>query len=93
MRADRTEHPPLGFEGGSSGSCGVAVLNRSQNLHPKRTIFLKPGDHVTLQTPGGGGFYCASERHLEAIERDIEDEVLSIEKARESYGYLGGNND
>ena len=93
MRADRTEHPPLGFEGGSSGSCGVAVLNRSQNLHPKRTIFLKPGDHVTLQTPGGGGFYCASERHLEAIERDIDDEVLSIGKARESYGYLGGNND
>jgi len=90
MRADRMFHPPMGMSNGLDGSVGRAVLNGSQVLHSKRTIFLNPGDRVELETPGGGGFFDPHTRMKTAVKKDIDDGIVSVEKAKSLYGYQPG---
>jgi N-methylhydantoinase B len=85
MRADRLVFPPLGFDGGAAGSRGTAMLNDETPIHPKRTIFLAPGDTVDFKTPGGGGFGEPRQRERTALERDVEDGIISHEAARKLY--------
>ena len=87
MRADRIHHPPLGFAGGHAGRAGTATLNDATALHSKRTIFIQPGDVVDLQTPGGGGFFDPLTRDPDAVARDIDNELVSPEIARQIYGF------
>jgi N-methylhydantoinase B len=89
MRADRIDHPPLGFAGGRAGRAGRATLNDGEPLHPKRTVFIQPGDVVDLQTPGGGGFFDPRERDPAAVRRDVADGLVSPEAAAETYGVAG----
>jgi N-methylhydantoinase B len=53
---DRITHPARGRLGGSAGAPGVVLINGRPLEMPKRVVVLNPGDVVTLQTPGGGGF-------------------------------------
>ena len=87
MRADRIRHPPLGFAGGHAGSAGTATLNDREPLHPKRTVFIDPGDVVDLRTPGGGGFFDPRSRDRAAVERDLDDGIVSEAEARAVYGH------
>lgn len=87
MRADRLVFPPLGFDGGLPGSRGTAVLNDKTPIHPKRTIFLAPGDTVDFRTPGGGGFGDPQSRDREAVEQDVENGIVSREAARKLYDW------
>ena len=87
MRADRIHHPPLGFAGGHAGHAGRATLNDREPLHPKRTVFIDPGDVVDLRTPGGGGYFDPRSRATAAVERDLDDEIVSEAEARAVYGY------
>lgn len=87
MRADRIRHPPLGFSGGRAGRAGTATLNDRAPLHPKRTVFIEPGDVVDLRTPGGGGFFDPRARARSAVERDLDDGIVSPAQARAVYGY------
>ena len=86
MRADRIRHPPLGFSGGHAGQAGRATLNDREPLHPKRTVFIDPGDVVDLRTPGGGGYFDPRSRARSAVERDLDDGIVSPEQARAIYG-------
>ncbi len=92
MRADRIRHPPLGFAGGHAGHPGTATLNDTEPLHPKRTVFIDPGDVVDLRTPGGGGFHDPRSRDRAAVERDLDDELVSEVEARAHYGFEPGQN-
>ncbi len=142
MRADRIRHPPLGFAGGRAGRAGSATLNDREPLHPKRTVFIDPGDVVDLRAPGGGqwhslkgifpfssamavrngsrnmlilkgvaferiwekrafarrsalsechcgggGYFDPRSRARAAVERDLDDEIVSEAEARAAYGY------
>lgn len=42
--------------GGSEDTEGSIV-----NLGGKNTVMMRPGDKIVIQTPGGGGYGCASE--------------------------------
>lgn len=53
---DRVKHPARGRLGGHQGAPGVALVNGAPLENPKRVVVLQPGDVVTLQTPGGGGY-------------------------------------
>jgi N-methylhydantoinase B len=53
--SDRRRHPPRGADGGRPGKPGSNRLN-GRKLGPKARARLEPGDTITIQTPGGGGY-------------------------------------
>jgi N-methylhydantoinase B len=55
LLTDRRRHGPAGAAGGSAGAPGVNALD-GQRLGPKATASLEPGQVVSVQTPGGGGW-------------------------------------
>ena len=56
----RGPYPPYGLEGGEPGALGRNILqrpDRSTELLPGTAYFpVHPGDCLTIETPGGGGF-------------------------------------
>lgn len=61
----------------------------SRNLDPTTVtvIALERGDVIRLTVGGGGGFGGPSLRSRESIERDIDDERITLAHAIEAYGY------
>jgi N-methylhydantoinase B len=51
---ERRRHAPPGADGGQRGAPGRNVLNGDE-LEPKASGTLKPGDRLRIETPGGGG--------------------------------------
>jgi N-methylhydantoinase B len=51
---ERRRHPPPGAEGGESGAPGRNLVN-GEELGPKASGELRPGDRLRIETPGGGG--------------------------------------
>lgn len=51
---ERRRHAPPGAAGGERGARGRNLLNGNE-LPAKATGDLRPGDRLTIQTPGGGG--------------------------------------
>jgi N-methylhydantoinase B len=59
LLADRHARKPPGAQGGDDGACGRHWLTRggaAKPLRAKTSLPLEPGDVVTIQTPGGGGY-------------------------------------
>jgi len=59
LLADRHTRRPPGAQGGRPGACGRHTLTRDgveTPLPAKTSLTLRPGDVLTIQTPGGGGF-------------------------------------
>ena len=52
---ERRHNPPQGMAGGRPGALGRTLLNGDE-LPPKATRQLAPGDVVRIETPGGGGW-------------------------------------
>jgi N-methylhydantoinase B len=55
LLTERRRHAPQGAHGGGDGALGRNALNGNP-LPAKTRVELQPGDVVTLETPGGGGF-------------------------------------
>jgi N-methylhydantoinase B len=53
--SERRLNAPQGANGGLPGACGRNVLDGDE-LEAKAARDLAPGDVVTIETPGGGGF-------------------------------------
>jgi N-methylhydantoinase B len=90
LLADRQRHPPYGLVGGEGGACGETYLladGERRRLPGKSTHDLAAGDTVSLRTPGGGGYGDPTDRRRSALERDIELGKVSLDAARETYGY------
>ena len=67
LLADRHTLAPPGAQGGEPGECGRHLLQCDgvvSELGAKTSFALEPGDIVTIQTPGGGGY--GSERSVGA---------------------------
>jgi N-methylhydantoinase B len=60
LLTDRRVHRPYGLAGGEAGAAGVNTLTHTdgsiQKLPGKTTVEIKPGQTLTIHTPGGGGF-------------------------------------
>jgi N-methylhydantoinase B len=52
---ERRRHAPRGAEGGGPGRPGRNLLN-GEELPPKASGTLRPGDRLRIETPGGGGY-------------------------------------
>jgi N-methylhydantoinase B len=59
LLTERRRHAPQGASGGNDGHLGVNRLNGNP-LPAKCRCELKPGDIVTIETPGGGGWGAAT---------------------------------
>ncbi len=64
LLADRHARKPPGAQGGDAGACGHHSLTRHGAQRPlpaKVSLPLEPGDVLTIQTPGGGGYGAPQE--------------------------------
>jgi N-methylhydantoinase B len=83
---DRIDHPARGRDGGHDGAAGYVGLRSGRKLRGKGFQEVPPGDRLVVLTPGGGGIGVPSERSSELVARDLTDELVSEETAREIYG-------
>lgn len=84
--SDRRDHPALGLFGGLSGAPVRITLNDGEYIHPKARSILKPGDRLTIQYAGGGGYGLPAERAPELVEADLRLGYITERAAREIYG-------
>jgi len=54
-------------------------------------IELQKGTAIRLAMPGGGGWGDPRERDPELVRRDVAEELLSVDAAREIYGVVIGD--
>ncbi|MCZ6729526.1 MAG: hydantoinase B/oxoprolinase family protein [SAR324 cluster bacterium] len=91
----RAEHgklksPPLGLRGGLPGAPGGHYLN-GDPIPDKLPVVMQPGDIMRLEIPGSGGAYPPGERDPAKIQRDVDDELVSLQSARRDYGPAAAN--
>jgi N-methylhydantoinase B len=55
LLTERRTHAPWGLHGGEPGKTGDNLLNQ-QHLQAKVSVRVKPGDTLSVATPGGGGW-------------------------------------
>ncbi len=68
LLTDRRRHAPAGRDEGSAGACGENLVD-GVPVPPKHTAELRPGQTVSVLTPGGGGWGAAegsAEGHADA---------------------------
>jgi N-methylhydantoinase B len=75
---ERQRVAPFGLRGGGEGGRGALILNADtpdrRDLGSKVAgLRLKPGDTVTIVTPGAGGYGVPAERDPALSARDVRD--------------------
>jgi N-methylhydantoinase B len=82
-------YPGWGVLGGKAPPTARAFANRGTEreraLGPLETMELRPGDTVTIELPGGGGYGDPLRREPERVLQDVLDRLVSIEAARRDY--------
>lgn len=89
---DRVDHVPFGVQGGGAARPNQVSFIRDgiQWTPPMRSkaekIPMAPGDSVHLASPGGGGFGNPHERSVEALQRDLDQGLVSAQSTSDIYG-------
>jgi N-methylhydantoinase B len=55
----------------------------------KIVSMLRKGDRIVVATAGGGGYGIPTERNTALVQADLHNGKVSLEAAREFYGYRG----
>lgn len=88
---ERSRTRPWGLFGGETGSGPQVVINpgRPDEEHVLKANAkpMKSGDVIRLTSSGGGGYGSVSDRDPQAVASDIDNGYISIEYARQHYGY------
>ncbi|MCD6305563.1 MAG: hydantoinase B/oxoprolinase family protein [Deltaproteobacteria bacterium] len=87
IQSGRYRYPPEGLFGGKPGAKARFRIN-DKDGNPYGLSQFGPGDRVTMDTAGGGGFGNPLERDVDQVEQDVMDGYVSIDKAREDYGVV-----
>jgi N-methylhydantoinase B len=87
IQAGRYRYPPEGLFGGKQGSRASFLVNGEEG-NPYTLTRLQPGDVITMDASGGGGYGDPFKRDPERVKRDVIEEYVSIEKAKEDYGVV-----
>lgn len=89
--SDRFKYPARGARGGQDGAPAFLTVYRAdgtvEHMRPKGHTILNTGDRMIMGLGGGAGYGDPMERPIEAIESDIRRKKITLEKARELYGY------
>ncbi len=87
IQSGRHQYAPEGLFGGGEGAKAVFLVNGKPG-NPYGLSQLKPGDVVTMDAAGGGGYGDPLEREEERVEADVRDGYVSIDAAENSYGVI-----
>ena len=87
MQSGRYTYPPEGLFGGKPGAKARFLVNGEAG-NPYGLTQLKPGDVVTIDAPGGGGYGSPLEREPEMVEADVAEGYVTPERARSDYGVV-----
>jgi N-methylhydantoinase B len=87
IQSGRFRYPPEGIFGGMPGSRARFLVNGRPG-NPYGLTRLQPGDVVTMDAAGGGGYGNPLERDADAVANDVADGYVSLESAREIYGVV-----
>ena len=87
----RGKTPPWGIEGGQTGSCNYAVVvsgdETSKPISMASRVALKKDDVIRIYTGTGGGWGNPNERAADSLALDLRDGYITLEQARQKYGY------
>jgi N-methylhydantoinase B len=87
IQAGRFRYPPKGlFNAGDGAKAQFNVNNEPGD--PSGLTFCESGDRIEFYSAGGGGYGDPLTRDPEAVEQDVFNEYVSIEKARSDYGVV-----
>jgi N-methylhydantoinase B len=98
LLGERGKFPPFGVNGGRSAALNRFVYQtdggeRTPPLVSKVTdIRIVAGQHVRLETPGGGGFGNPMTRDPVRVGRDVNLGYVTKAAARNEYGVVIGEN-
>jgi N-methylhydantoinase B len=87
MQSGRFRYSPEGLFGGKEGSKARFLVNGKPG-NPYALTRLMPGDVVTMDAAGGGGYGDPLTRDPEMVEEDVLNEYVSVESARNNYGVV-----
>jgi N-methylhydantoinase B len=74
---DRIDFPPRGRHGGKPGAAGAVAIKDERKLAGKGTQWVRPGERLLVETPGGGGLGDPATRDPAAIARDRREERVT----------------
>ena len=87
IQAGRFTYPAEGLFGGKPGTRAQFLVNGEPGNSYGLTQ-MKPGDVVTIDAPGGGGYGNPLERDPEMVASDVMEGYVSVENARKDYGIV-----
>jgi len=78
LSVERLRNPAQGRGGGMAGAPGrIQVTGRAEDIPGKCELRVEPGERLTFDTPGGGGFGPPEARDRAALARDLEAGLVS----------------
>lgn len=87
IQSGRYRYAPEGLFSGKQGALARFLVN-GENGNPFGLTQLRPGDVVTMDAAGGGGYGDPLEREVEMVESDVLDGYVTVERAKEDYGVI-----
>ncbi len=87
IQSGRFRYPPEGLFNGKDGAKAQFLVNGEKG-NPYGLTQLRPGDVVTMDAAGGGGYGDPLQRELELVKRDVLDGYVSLGGARDHYGVV-----
>ena len=87
IQSGRFRHAPEGLFGGKEGSKATFLVNGNPG-NPYGLTQLMPGDVITMDAAGGGGYGDPLARDPELVEDDVLNGYVSVESARKDYGVV-----
>jgi len=85
IQGGRDRYSPEGLFYGKQGSLASFLVN-GEDGNPYTLTRLKPGDEVTMDLSGGGGYGNPLERSPGMVKNDVIEGYVSMEKAKDEYG-------
>jgi N-methylhydantoinase B len=90
---DRHMTGPWALAGGEEGSRAMFALIRDGEMKPfpaATNMALQAGDQIVIEISGGGGYGDPGNRDREMVHRDLREDRISPEAARDIYGLAIG---
>ncbi|MEK9722984.1 MAG: hydantoinase B/oxoprolinase family protein [Rhodospirillaceae bacterium] len=91
VRTDRSKVRPYGLHGGLPGQLSANYMNpqaENKKLPSKPTMNIKRGDVFRHELAGGGGWGDPLDRDPALVAKDVLDELVSVDAARDAYGVV-----